>query len=136
MLYPYFFERDGARSHISLAEWKSVLQAVADVRVVATPLQGLGEWIGYRVNPHGSPGSQFHDRPERESDAEVYFPESDRWFRAFYWHPLSEPGLGVVTFEGPPVNVAPEDYRVWVVAQALAQHLGAELVGENDTAYE
>jgi hypothetical protein len=136
MLYPYFFERDNARSHLTLEEWQKAVESVSGVRSVKSPLQGLGEWIGYVVNPLGSPNKEFHDRPERAHDAEVFFPDVNHWFRAFYWYPLPERGLGVVTFESPPGNVAPNDYQVWVIARKLAAHLGAELVGANETAYE
>jgi hypothetical protein len=37
-----------------------------------------------------------------------------------------------VTFEGG----LPSAHPVWEAARALAVHLGAELVGEDDTAYE
>jgi hypothetical protein len=110
--------------------------AVPGVRPVAGPLDGLGEWLGYYVNPHGMPGGQFHDRPDRAHDAEVYFPAAGRWLRAFYWHARPEPGLGAVTFEGCPASVSPDESPVWVAAHALAARLGAELVGEDDTAYE
>ncbi|MDR2880544.1 MAG: hypothetical protein LBV29_01395 [Azoarcus sp.] len=141
MLYRYYFERDKARSHLSLDEWKKAIEVVPHVRAVTNPRQGLGEWIGIRYigNPHEVPVDKdaFQNRPERVNDAEVFFPDFDRWFRAFYWRPLTEhPGLGVVTFESPPGDIAPEDYPVWVVAQELAKHLGAELVGENESAYE
>lgn len=136
MQYSYYFERDGARSHLSLTEWDAAVAAVAGVRSVTAPLEGLGEWLGYYVNPHGTPGGQFHDRPERAHDAEVYFPKSDRWLRAFYWHDRAEPGTGVVTFEGTPPSVSPDEYPVWVTALKLASRLGADLVSEVDTAYE
>jgi hypothetical protein len=134
--YAYYFERDCARSHLSLAEWAEAVAAVPGVRPVAGPLDGLGEWLGYYVNPHGMPGGQFHDRPDRAHDAEVYFPAAGRWLRAFYWHARPEPGLGAVTFEGCPASVSPDESPVWVAAHALAARLGAELVGEDDTAYE
>jgi hypothetical protein len=136
MQYAYYFERHGARSHLSLAEWRAALQVASGVRLVATPLDGLGDWIGYWVNPHGTPGGQFHDLPDRADDAEVLFPADGRWRRAFYWHRRPEPGLGVVTFEGCPASVPRGEYPVWVAARALAALLGAELVGEDDTAYE
>jgi hypothetical protein len=136
LTYAYYFERDGARSHLSVAEWQAAVEAVPDVRPVAAPLEGLGDWVGYWVNPHGTPGRQFHDLPDRADDAEVLFPTEGRWRRAFYWHRRPEPGLGVVTFEDCPASVSREEYPVWVAARALAALLGAELVGEDHTAYE
>ncbi|MFO0956524.1 MAG: hypothetical protein U0800_03545 [Isosphaeraceae bacterium] len=62
----------------------------------------------------------------------MFIPESGRWQRAFYWHALPESKVGVVTFEGG----LPEGHPVWVAARALATCLGAELVGEDETAYE
>lgn len=135
-MYAYYFERDRARSHLSLAEWTAAVATVPDVRQVASPLDGLGDWLGYFVNPRGMPGREFHDQPDRAHDAEVFFPVSGRWLRAFYWHARKEPGFGVVTFEGGPASVPPDEYPVWVAARALAARLGADLVGEDDTAYE
>ncbi len=136
MTYAYYFERDGARSHLSLAEWRAAVAAVPGVRLVASPEEGLGDWVGYWVNPHGVPGRQFHDLPDRADDAEVLFTDMGRWRRAFYWHRRPEPGLGVVTFEDCPASVSRHEYPVWVTARALAVLLGAELVGEDSTAYE
>jgi hypothetical protein len=96
MQYAYYFERERARSHLSLADWRAAVAAMPDVRMVASPLDGLGEWIGYWVNPHGTPGREFHDLPDRAHDAEVLFPYSGQWRRAFYWHQRPEPDLGVV----------------------------------------
>ena len=136
MNYAYYFERDGARSHRSLVEWTKALVDVTGVRTVTEPLDGLGEWLGYYFNPHESPEGQFHNLPDRAHDADVYFPASDKWLRAFYWHARPEPGLGVVTFEACPGNVRPEEYPVWVAAKALAVRLRADLVGQDDTVYE
>jgi hypothetical protein len=132
MTYAYYFERDGARSHLSLAEWRAAVAAVPGVRPVASPQDGLGDW----VNPGGRLGREFHDLPDRVDDAEVLFPTDGRWRRAFYWHRRPEPGLGVVTFEDCPASVSQDEYPVWVAARALAALLGAELVGEDHTAYE
>jgi hypothetical protein len=135
--YAYYFERDHGRAHLALAEWLEAAAAVPDVRQVPTPCHGLGDWLGYLVNPHGTPDAEFHDRPERAYDAEVFFPDLGRWLRAFYWHARPEPGLGVVTFEGSiAAGVPAHEYPVWVAARALAARLGAELVGEDETAYE
>ena len=108
------------------------MAAVPGVRPVADPLDGPGDWRGYCLNPHEPTGTRFHDRPKRTHDAEVYFPASGRWLRAFYWHARREPGFGVVTFAGGPTDGNP----VWDAAWALAAHLGAELIGEDATAYE
>src|SRR4051794_4630182 len=128
MQYAYYFERDKARSHLSLDEWARALAAVPGVRLVAAPLDGLGEWLGYFIVPSETPGVQFHDLPDRAHDAEAYFPELGQWLRAFYWHSRPEPGLGVVTFEGCPASVPRDEYPVWKAAHALAAYLGAELV--------
>jgi hypothetical protein len=92
--YAYYFERDGARSHLSLAEWSAAVADAPGVRAVTGPLVALDDWLGYYVNPHGAPGRPFHERPDHEHDAEVFFPASGRWRRAFYWHARPEPGLG------------------------------------------
>jgi hypothetical protein len=133
--YAYFFEREHAQSHLSLGEWEAALAAVAGVRRVSGPLDGLGDWIGYLVSPHAS-GGHFHDLPDRNHDAEVFFPASGRWRRAFYWHARPEPGRGVVTFEAPPGDVEPDEYPVWIAARALAARMKADLVGQDDTAYD
>ena len=136
MQYAYYFERDCARSHLSLAEWAEAVAAVPGVRPVAGPLDGLGEWLGYYVNPHGMPGGQFHDRPDRAHDAEVYFPAAGRWLRAFYWHARPEPGLGAVTSRGARRACRPTSPPSGSRPMRVAARLGAELVGEDDTAYE
>ena len=134
--YSYYFERAGAHSHLSLGEWVGAITAVPGVRPVEGNVAGLGSWLGYYVNPFGSPGGQFHDRPDRAHDAEVFFAETGRWLRAFYWHARPEPGLGVVTFDAGPVSVSSDAYPVWVAARALAKRLGVELVGEDETIYD
>lgn len=136
MLYTYYFERDQARSHISLVEWTAAVTACTGVRIVRDALDRLGDWIGYGANPHETTGTSFHVQSERVHDAEVYFPANDKWRRAFYWHNHSEPGCGVVTFESCPGSVSPEEYPVWIAAQELAARLGAELVSEDETNYE
>jgi hypothetical protein len=135
LLYAYYFERDGARSHLSLGEWEAAVAAVSGVRPVSGRLDGLGEWIGYLVNPHASDG-QYHDLPDRNHDAEVFFPALGRWRRAFYWHARPEPGVGVITFEAPPGDTEPDESPVWVAARALAAIMKADLVGQDDTAYD
>jgi hypothetical protein len=136
MMYAYYFDRDGARSHLSLSEWRAAVATVPGVQLVAAAREGLGDWIGYWVNPRGVPGREFHDLPDRADDAEVLFPAESHWRRAFYWHRRPEPELGVVTFEDCAASVSRDEYPVWVAARALAALLGAELVGEDRTAYE
>jgi hypothetical protein len=136
MTYAFYFERDKARSHLSLTEWRAAVTATPGVRLVSAPQEGLYDWIDYWVNPSGSSGQQFHDQPDRAEDAEVLFPVNGTWRRAFYWHQRPEPGLGVVSFEACPSSVPQAEYPVWIAAQALATLLGAELVGQDDTAYE
>lgn len=43
MQYAYYCERDGACSHVSLAEWRAAVAAILGVRAVSAPLNGLGE---------------------------------------------------------------------------------------------
>lgn len=136
MIHAFYFERDGARSHLTLAEWRAAVAAVPGVRLATSPQHELGDWIGYWVNPAGEPGQQFHDLPDRVEDAEVYLPGEGRWSRAFYWHQRPEPDLGVVTFESVPETLSDEAHPVWAAARALAQLLRADLVGEGETAYE
>jgi hypothetical protein len=132
VLYAYYFERDRGRAHLTLAEWSQATAVIPGVRPVAAPRDQLSDWLGYYVDPHAPSGGQFHDRIDRAHDAEVFVPESGRWLRAFYWHAGRDSGTGVVTFEGG----LPPAHPVWEAARALAAHLGAELVGEDDTAYE
>ena len=87
-------------------------RSVDNVRPVASALTGLGDWLGYHVNPLSKQGDQFHDRPERLHGAELFFPLEGRWMRAFYWHSLPEPGLGVVTFVDCPASVSASEYPV------------------------
>lgn len=135
-MHACYFERDGARSHLTLVEWRAAITSVPGVRLTPSPQHDLGEWIGYRLNPAGEPGHEFHDLPDRAEDAEVYLPNEGRWKRAFYWHQRPEPNLGVVTFESVPEILSGEPHPVWAAAHALAQLLGVELVGEDETAYE
>jgi len=51
MTYAYYFERDGARSHLSLPEWRAAVAAVPGVRRAASPLNDLDDWVGYWFNP-------------------------------------------------------------------------------------
>jgi hypothetical protein len=136
--YSIYFERDAARSHISRAEWLDALLHTPGVRRAGDATADPHGWIGYWVNPHGGPG-QFHHNAYRAYDAEVFFADGGTWRRAIYWHSMyGRPGSedGVVTFEAPPSNVDKESYPVSVAARALAERLGAELVGEDETAYE
>lgn len=136
MIHACYFERDGARSHLTLAEWRAAVAAVPGVRLAPAAQHDSGDWMGYWVNPAGEPGQQFHDLPDRVEDAEVYLPDEGCWRRAFYWHQRPEPDLGVVTFESVPETLSGESHPVWAAAQALARLLRAELVGEDETAYE
>jgi hypothetical protein len=136
MTHACYFERDGARSHLTLAEWRAAVAAVPGVRLAPAAQHELGAWMGYWVNPACEPGQQFHDLPDRVEDAEVYLPGEGRWRPAFYWHQRPESDLGVVTFESVPETLAGEPHPVWVAARALAQLLRAEVVGEDETAYE
>lgn len=136
MIHACYFERDDARSHLTLAEWRAAVSVVPGVRLAPSPKHELGHWIGYWVNSAGEAGHQFHDLPDRAEDAEVYLPGEGRWRRAFYRHKQPEPDFGVVTFESIPETLAGEPHPVWVAARALAHLLGAEVVGEDETAHE
>ena len=138
MGYDVYFERDAARSHISRAEWLHALEHTPGVRRARDATADPHGWVGYRVNPHRGP-SQFHLNADRAYDAEVFFAEEEMWRRAIYWHSMfGRPGSadGVVTFAAPPHGVDEASYPVSVAARALAERLRAELVGEDETAYE
>src|SRR5690242_5927585 len=100
MQYAIYFERYKGRSHITLAEWLSAINATSGVRR-ADKETAEPDWIGYYVNPH-STGPQFCDDPDRANDADVFFPEDGKWRRAFYWGSLPEPHCGAIYFEDPP----------------------------------
>ena len=134
MQYAIYFERDHARSHISLSEWQRALDETAGVRR-ADKETAEPDWIGYYVNQH-STGAQFHDSPDRVNDADVFFPEHGRWKRAFYWSSLPGTQCGVICFEDVPGSVDEAVYPVSVAAAALARRLNASLVGEDESAYE
>src|SRR4051812_4373561 len=138
MGYDVYFERDAARSHISRAEWLDALEHTPGVRRAGDATADPHEWVGYWVNPHGGPG-QFHHNADRAYDAEVFFADERTWRRAIYWHSMfARPGSeeGVITFAAPPYTVDEAPYPVSVAARALAERLRAELVGEDETAYE
>ena len=66
----------------------------------------------------------------------MLLPASGRWRRAFYWHQRPEPDFGVLTFEGSGGGLPRDIDPVWVATRALATLLGADLVGEDEMAYE
>ena len=133
--YNYYFQRDRDRSHITLAEWQEAIRAVPGVRPAEPPKGMPLEWIGYYVNLRAT-DTQFHDLQDRVHDAEVFFPKLGGWRRALYWHARRSADWGVITFPAPPHAVPNEEYPVWIAAASLAERLGAELVGEDETAYE
>ena len=136
--YSIYFERDAARSHIGLAEWLEALEQTPGVQRASEATADAHGWIGYWVNPSDGPYA-FHHRSDRAYDAEVFFADGRGWRRAIYWNSMpGDSGLaeGVIAFDSPPSSADPVSYPVWVAAHALAARLRAELVGEDDTAYE
>lgn len=133
MLYATYFDKP-ANDHITLSEWQSALALVPNVRPASDATADPHQWFGYTVNTL-SKRRQFHHLPERQYDGEAYWPATQEWLRAFYWFDASErfgAGVGVINFETPDEPSHP----VWLAAQALADQLGAALVGEDDTKYE
>ena len=138
MRFTIYFERDPFEDHITRDQWYAAVGAVDGVRLVAANSAGPDTWLGYFVNPRGRPGQQFHDRPDRAHDAEVYFHNTQDWRRAFYWYEaMGDFAGGVITFDS---RVSEDDsWRtdpVHLASLALAEVLNAKLVGEDDTNYE
>ena len=133
-----YFERDRFENHITRAQWYDAVESVDGVRIVSLKSSGPEYWLGYFVNPRATSG-QFHERPDRIHDAEVYFAKSDLWRRAFYWHDSTgDFNGGVITF--PDRQTSDGDSwlsdPVHIASTALARVLDAQLVYEDDTKYE
>ena len=136
MSYSIFFQRTATRKDIALAEWLSAVDRVPGVRRANDATADPHDWVGYFVNPKVTSG-QFHQRPDRAFDAEVFFPEEGRWRRALYWNLIrGSSDHGVITFTDCPASVEQSRYPVGLAAAKLAVLLDAELVGEDDTFYE
>ena len=114
------------------------VDVVNGVRLVAAEATRPGTWLGYFVNPRGTPGQQFHDRPDRAHDAEVFFHDTQDWRRAFYWHEAIGGSVGgVINFDSRKTD--DDSWRtdpVHLASLALANVLCAKLVGEDNTRYE
>jgi hypothetical protein len=136
MIFAIYFQRTSSRIDISLTEWLAAVNHVEGVRQASDCTADPNDWVGYWVNPRGGPTGQFHHRPDRAFDAEVFFPDDARWRRALYWHAIRDTDRGVITFEAGTRDAEKATYPVRIAAAALARLLDAELVDQDETFYE
>ena len=116
------------KGHIRLTEWLKTIKSLENLREAQT--DNPHEWVGYIVNTMSKTG-QFHQRPERKYDCDLFFKEENKWKRVFYWHFVEEETLGVITFEG-----AFENKKIEETARDISNLLGAVIKNEETTKYD
>ncbi|MDX9724061.1 MAG: hypothetical protein RBU37_25155 [Myxococcota bacterium] len=122
MGYEVHIERrsaDGALLPISSDEWSRAVAETEGVRLSEVEL---------RVAAPRSPGDVV--LPTRAGDAEVYFSETDSWHLVFVWN-----ARGGAFFSSHP-SFLDENNPVRRAARALAQKLGAMLVGDDGNRFD
>jgi hypothetical protein len=124
MAYALHIERPASKaaeksSPIPLDDWKRALSSVEGVRLCvqkdyAITIPGTGEVLSI---------------PHRDGDAEVYFPDEQKWHAVFNWF------NGSATFKA---DMALEHLPnpIWTVAVALASQLGAVIRGDGGEQYD
>ena len=124
MAYTLHIERESSRAAekpcpIPLDDWKRALSSVKGVRLCVQKdytqtIPGTGEVLSI---------------PQRDGDAEVYFPAEKKWHAVFNWF------NGSATFK---VDCALEHLPnpIWTVAVALASQLGAVIRGDGGEQYD
>lgn len=124
-----YFERAN-REHIELDEWLKVIERISELQLAGITNNNFEAWIGY-IKYSDQPG-QFHYREDRKYDAELYFDKEAKWKRAFYWGFSKSRKWGVIFFEAYDDPLSP----INVVANTIAELLGARIRGEDHTWYE
>lgn len=105
------------KSTLELEDWQAAVTATEGIRLLATDAHtstnpATGEAI--RINA-------------REGDAEIFFPDLDKWQTAFRWSGES------AAFDA---RFAETGHPVWKAAVAVATCLGASIRGDEGEAYD
>jgi hypothetical protein len=124
MAYALHIERlslnDGAASiPIPLEDWKCALSSVEGARLC------VEKALTIKIPDTG----KVISIPHRDGDAEVYFPNEQKWHAVFNWF------SGSATFKA---DIALEHLPnpVWTAAGALASRLGAVIRGDDGERYD
>ncbi|MCW1885235.1 hypothetical protein OKA04_10890 [Luteolibacter flavescens] len=104
-------------SEIASDAWQAAVIETEGIRLLAADAQTI-------TNP--ATGEVIRLRAS-EGDAEVFFPDQDRWHLVFRWRGNS------AAFDA---RLAETDHPVWEAAVALATALGAIIRGDEGEAYD
>lgn len=121
MGYSIHIERQaasGERVPIVLAEWTAAVAAVAGLRLRQDDTHAVNPQTGERLTIANSGG-----------DVDIADPDSGEWLPAFFWSPRGSASF--TAFE----DADPMDAAVRAAARALAQRLGAVLLGDEGEGY-
>ena len=105
------------KSEIELDDWQAAVKATEGIRLLATTAHTI-------TNPTTGEVIRLS---ASEGDAEVFFPDLDKWHSAFRWRDDS------AAFDA---RFAETGHPVWEVAVALATCLGAIIRGDEGEAYD
>ena len=109
----------GDPTPIPLDDWKRALSAIEGVRLCVQK--------DYTITIPGT--SEVLSIPHREGDAEVYFPEEQKWHAVFSWFNGSASFKADIALERLP-------NPIWTAASALGSHVGGVIRGDDGEQYD
>ncbi len=111
-------EDDRKPTPIPLDDWKQALSVVEGVRLYSEKVYAI-------TNPNTGEVISF---PHCDGDAEVYFPDEQKWHAVFSWFNGSASFKAEIALEMLP-------NPVWTAATSLASQLGAVIRGDDGESY-